>query len=190
MADLDLVEKLRARADVTYDEAKEALEACGDDLLDAVIYLERKGKVPPPSGGGQYTSRDSQEGAREYAAYRARHKEGKTFSEHMRTAGEKLDELLKKSWAYRFAALRDTEIAFQIPLLIFLLLLCGSFWVVVPLMILGLFIGFRYRVEAPASTADKSPANTRINEIIDEVANVADAMKSETIMNTNTKKDE
>lgn len=56
MEQLEKVEKLRARANVTYEEAKEALEASNWDLLDAMVYLEnperprvRPGKHTPPA---------------------------------------------------------------------------------------------------------------------------------------------
>ena len=42
------IERLRKRANVTYEEAKEAFDAAGGDLLDAMIYLEKKGKVTSP----------------------------------------------------------------------------------------------------------------------------------------------
>ena len=38
---LEQVEALRARAAVSYEEARAALEANGGDLLDALIALER-----------------------------------------------------------------------------------------------------------------------------------------------------
>ena len=44
MATFEMVEKIRQYANVTYDEAKAALDACNDDLLEAVIYLEKQGK--------------------------------------------------------------------------------------------------------------------------------------------------
>ena len=49
MEQLEKVEKLRERADVSYEEAKEALEACDWDLLDAMVWLEKRGKVKGPS---------------------------------------------------------------------------------------------------------------------------------------------
>ena len=45
MDNFEKVERLREKADVTYDEAKRALEACNWDMLDALIYLETLGKV-------------------------------------------------------------------------------------------------------------------------------------------------
>ena len=43
---LELVERLREKAPVSYTLAKEALEYSGGNLLDALIYLEEKGAIP------------------------------------------------------------------------------------------------------------------------------------------------
>lgn len=60
MEQLEKVEKLRQRANVTYEEAKQALEACNWDLLDAMVYLEKQGKVKEPNQSTYSTSYDDQ----------------------------------------------------------------------------------------------------------------------------------
>ena len=40
MDHLEMVEKLRAKANVSYEEARDALEACDWDLLDALLMLQ------------------------------------------------------------------------------------------------------------------------------------------------------
>lgn len=45
MDKLEKVEKLREKTGVSYEDAKNALEACDYDLLDAIIYLEKLDKV-------------------------------------------------------------------------------------------------------------------------------------------------
>ena len=47
---LEQVERLREKADVSYAQAKEALEYSGGNLLDALIYLEEKGAIPQAEG--------------------------------------------------------------------------------------------------------------------------------------------
>lgn len=42
---LEQIDQLRERANVTYEEAKEALEKCNEDMVEALIYLEKKQKV-------------------------------------------------------------------------------------------------------------------------------------------------
>ena len=44
MEDLKLVEKLKDKANISYEEAKEILEANNWDILDAIIYLEENQK--------------------------------------------------------------------------------------------------------------------------------------------------
>ena len=58
---LEQVEQLRAHAAVSYEEARRALEACDGDLLDALILLEREGRIPP--GGGRGAAFTTQPGA-------------------------------------------------------------------------------------------------------------------------------
>ena len=70
---LEKVDRLRQRANVTYEEAKQALEQTGGDLLEAVILLEKQGKVDPPpptrpapsagEGGQQHTYQQGRAGA-------------------------------------------------------------------------------------------------------------------------------
>jgi len=59
MDELEKVEKLRSRANVTYDEARDALRACDGDLLDAMVYLEKLGKVDAPRQSVVTTSADT-----------------------------------------------------------------------------------------------------------------------------------
>jgi hypothetical protein len=43
--DLKLVDELRKRANVSYQEAVDALEKCDNNLLDALVYLEKENKI-------------------------------------------------------------------------------------------------------------------------------------------------
>lgn len=44
---LENIDELRKRANVSYEVAKEALEKCNDDLIEALIYLEKQNMVKP-----------------------------------------------------------------------------------------------------------------------------------------------
>ena len=46
---IKLIEKLKDKANISYEDAKEALENSDWDILDAMIYLEKKGKIKRPS---------------------------------------------------------------------------------------------------------------------------------------------
>ena len=47
MDEFEKVEKLRQRANVSYEEAKKALDEANGDVLDAMLALEAQGKVSP-----------------------------------------------------------------------------------------------------------------------------------------------
>ena len=51
MDQLEKVEKIREKTGVSYEDAKSALEACNYDLLDAIVYLEKLGKIKAPEVG-------------------------------------------------------------------------------------------------------------------------------------------
>lgn len=42
---LELIEKLKEKVNISYADAKEALEKCNGDLVDALIYLEKENKI-------------------------------------------------------------------------------------------------------------------------------------------------
>lgn len=44
---LDHIDELKRRANVSYGDAKEALEHCNGDLLEALIYLEKENRIKP-----------------------------------------------------------------------------------------------------------------------------------------------
>lgn len=56
MDDLEKAEKIRSKGPVSYEEARDALKEADGDLLDAVIVLERQGKINRPVGGGFYST--------------------------------------------------------------------------------------------------------------------------------------
>ena len=61
---LEQVEQLRARDEVSYEDAKRALEACDGDLLDALILLEQRGKIRSDGGeSAHYSTKSGEETA-------------------------------------------------------------------------------------------------------------------------------
>src|SRR5690554_4120945 len=56
MVDFEQVQKLRERANISYEEAKKALEEANGDMLEAVINLEKQNRIKAPETGGYYNS--------------------------------------------------------------------------------------------------------------------------------------
>lgn len=53
---VELIDELRKRANVSYEEAKEALEKCNGDLVEALIYLEKQNKVKADEGSSFFNT--------------------------------------------------------------------------------------------------------------------------------------
>jgi len=175
MTTFENVEKLRERANVTYEEAKQALDACGGDLLDAMIYLENKGKACPPPGGGSYSS--SAQPPPEQETYEdpraAAQPQDQTFGWWMQQIWNFCCSLLHKGIRNNLEVWEKNELWFSLPVLIFVILLLVAFWVVIPALIIGLFCGLRYRFSG--RDIDKTPANN----VMDSCAKAAENIKEE-----------
>jgi len=190
MITLEQVENLRERAKVSYEDAKAALEVTDGDMLEAVIYLEKKGKIPSPrlrtyntrTGGEssvhggdrhhgdfddrQYGSADAEDYDDMYY-YRRRH----FFRMRLKTLWRKFCYLVKKANANHFEAYKDGKCLISAPVTLLVISALCFFWVTIPLLIIGLFTGCRYRFRGP--DLDKAA----INKVMDQAAETADNIK-------------
>lgn len=46
---LEQIDELRKRANVSFEDAREALQECNGDLVEAIVYLEKNGKIKSTS---------------------------------------------------------------------------------------------------------------------------------------------
>ena len=183
---LEQVERLRAHAAVSYEEARRALEACDGDLLDALILLEREGRIPPGGGRGAFFT--TQPGAA--PGPEASGKDEKRFWGLAVTAGGHRGREERGSWRARlrellaaavdllrhctvnqFEVWRNGERMTALPVLILILLVLVAYWISLPLLVVGLFFGCKYRFSGP--DLDKN----RVGEVVNQVsAKVGDAV--------------
>lgn len=178
MATLEQVEKLRERANVSYDEAKAALDASNGDMLDALIYLEKQGKVSSP-GGGYYSSEKTADGGEKdiQAAYNGGSghpggsKAGKDFMDVIKQFGRFVMKLIRKGNENYFEASKDNDNKLSLPVTVLVLLLIFTFWITVPLLVIGLFAGFRYRFHGP------DLGKKTVNDVMDSAADAVDSVK-------------
>lgn len=174
MTTLEQVEKLRERANVGYDEAKAALDATNGDLLEALIYLEKQGRVKAPQGNGYYSSEASADphdaAGQDRGAYR-RTDRGSSFSDLLGRFGRFCLRLLRKGNTNTLEVMKGDESKASIPVTALVLLLIFTFWVTLPLMIIGLFFGLSYRFQGPDLGRES------VNRAMDGVAQAADDLK-------------
>lgn len=167
---LEMVERLREKADVSYGQAKQALEYSQGNLLDALIYLEEQGAIPKPR----------------QAYYSTREQAAPPLPQQKFIPGQAAEEPEKEPRTHPlrtlFTSLRrwliDNELEVwrrqqpvtAVPVLIVAILLIFAYYITIPLLILGLFLGFRYRFSGPDLERDS------INDVIEKVAGTADSV--------------
>jgi hypothetical protein len=172
MENLEKVELVREKCNVSYEEARDALEACDYDVLDAIVMLERASEktarfveAVPIEDEAEYESiPDPETGPAET--------EGKTsrFGAAWKRFCTRSKELCNYGMETNFIAERNGEYVFELPLLLVIigLLLWGaSLW----LLVIGLFLGFRYRIEGRGKVVDG------VNDAMGKVADAADSVK-------------
>ena len=176
MEKLEKVELVREKTGVSYQDARDALEACNDDVLDAIIWLENNGKADTHTASFETTTNKStstaspemREAQEEYHRTSRRTKVGDLW----RSFVNQVRNILRAGLDMTFIAERHGERSVALPLLfvvIGLLAWGASLWV----LIIGLFLGFRYRIEGA------SPLTIDVNDAMDKVADAAESIKSD-----------
>ena len=79
-------------------------------------------------------------------------------------------KVLKKSWEIKFKVRHNDEEKFSMPLLV-LIILMFAFWITVPLIVIGLFCGFRYRFEGAETVS------INLNDLSDRASLEIEALK-------------
>lgn len=166
---LEQVEQLREKADVSYTDARAALEQSEGDLLGALIWLEQHGKFNTEKGGFYSTdgSGDRKEPNSIVIPVKAERRRERV----------KLGDLLHRCWQAlvnnEMQIWRKGRVVSSVPILILVILLVLGFWVVIPALVVGLFLGCRYTFSGPELGREE------INDIMDTVSDTADQIKAE-----------
>lgn len=115
---LEQIDELRKRINVSYEDAKEALENCDGDMLEAIIYLEKNNKV----------------------------KDEKNDSEK-ECFFDKIKALIKKGNNIRFVVKKKEKIVLNLSLNVSILIVVFGFHIAFIGLILALLCGFRMKFE-------------------------------------------
>ncbi len=143
---LESIEMLRARADVTYEEAKEALEKCNGELVDALIYLEKQEKIKATAVNGNSQS----------------------------SLWAKLKRLVKKCHAIRLLIIRADDKLIDMPLTIVIIAAIFATPLLILGVLVALFTGYKIRVNKP--DGQDSKINKTLDDISSAAVKVSDQM--------------
>lgn len=209
MENLEKVELIREKCGVTYEVAKDALEACDYDVLEAIIAIEKaeiekraaeienvieepakaeepeaaevepEAKAEEPKAAEAEATAAEPEDADAYEVADEPKAEQTTDNAGRRSANVaaawnrfcgRCKDLTRASLDMTFVAERHGEKVIAIPVLfviIGLLVWGAALW----LLIIGLFFGFRYRIEGRGMMV------SGINEVMGKAADAADDVK-------------
>ena len=180
MEKLEKVELVREKCNVSYEEAREALEACNYDVLDAIVMLEQAHEttrrmpsdVPPAPEAPEaaYELPGAPHAAEAAADPEPAERKTAKFTRAWKSFCAQCEALFSAGMKTSFVAERHDEVVFEVPVLLVIigLLMWGaSLW----LLIVGLFLGFRYRIEGTGKVTDG------VNEVMDKAADAAADIK-------------
>ena len=172
---LEKVEKLREKANVSYEDAKMALEACNYDMLDALVYLERLGLVQGNSVGGYTTTaggNTSQEFEQAQQTYEKDCKKtsfGDMASRFFKWCGA----MIQKGCETSFVVTRFDKEVMAIPVILLVIAALITCQLVVILLIVGLFFNFKYYFRDFESTS------VDINQFCEKASETCENIKSD-----------
>ena len=172
---LEMVERLKEKANVSYTQAKEALEYSGGNLLDALIYLEEKGAIPREEAAYYSTKSEVPPPPADHLPTQLLVKERKKKNAPPpRPKGDGSQRFFNslRRWLIdnELEIWRRDQPITALPVLILLLLLCCAPWVTIPVLILGLFLGFRYRFSGP--DLERESLNNMMGSVADTAADL------------------
>lgn len=178
MDHIEMVEKLRARANVSYEEARAALERSNWDLLDAMIELEKQGRIR--SDGAAYDTAGKGQDYEPVNATASKQEKHAGFSNFVSWC----KALLHKSWVNTFRVSNKDEKVVEMPILLFALLILFGFWIALPLLIIGLFCGCRYAFAGEDIKSDE--VNRVMSKATDYAEDIRESVKQSAEKDTNT----
>ena len=120
MDNFEKVEKLREHANVTYEEAKEALENSNWDILDAMIYLEKNGKTRESQRAEYSTKTERCVGE---VIDDGKEERRSNFKDSMHRFAKWCSHILDMGNSNSFCVEKDDKEIFRIPITVLVLLL-------------------------------------------------------------------
>ena len=177
MEKLEFVDKLKDKTNISYEEAKIALENSNWDILEAMLYLEKHGKVNSPSVSIFYSN--------EYRESYTEHEETHNNDDNINNDNSKS----KDNFEGIFEAIckvidtgnniflqvkKSNRVLVKIPLTVVVVLLFFAFWVIIPLIIVALFFDIEISLSSKRFDTDKID---KVNEVFRYLLKVAQDIK-------------
>lgn len=179
MDKLNLVEKLREKTGITYEEAKCVLEINNWDILDAILDLERQGKIKGPSVSIFYTNEYNENYEDEDQQFNFQEvKKDNNYKSNNNFEGifEAICKVIDTCNNIFIEIRGKNNFFLKLPLTVVIVLLIFGFWILIPLVVIGLFLDIKFSVESKKVNTDKT--NDILSKMSKEVQNIKSKIKS------------
>lgn len=164
MDHFEMVEKLRSKVNVSYEEAKAALEASDWDLLDALVYLESRGKIHP----GEEASYTTRQDPPVQSAHRSEKQQVKGILERLLMS---VRDLIHKGNKTFMDVSHRGKTYLELPLTVVVLVLLIFFPISAIIAVVGMFLGLKYSFRG-------ENISENINKVMDKAQETVENIKS------------
>lgn len=162
MDHLEMVEKLREKANVSYEEASAALEKCNWDLLDALLLLEGEGRL---NESGEKASRTES-----YSTRPKPQKEKKEGHGGFAMLMHGLAQVVKRLNTVQLLIKKNGEERLSLSMLAVLLLALLSIWAVLIAAVVAMIFGYRFSVKGLSFDDSVNAAMDKAGDFVNDVA--------------------
>lgn len=170
---MEMVEKLREKCNITFEEATDVLERNNWDLLDACVELERIGKMEEAA-----KSSTEEQNATTYdeviptvtgSFYSGREEKRERPTRRLR---EIIRSVIRMGIDNKLVIEKSDEVLVQIPVLVPIACLLCQFWITAIVLFVGLVFGLKYSFEG------KELGTTSINSTVEKATEAANEFVS------------
>ena len=169
----EMIKVLMEKANVSGEVAEDALQMNNWDLLDAIIYLERKGKVENNEATAIIkVDHESKEENKKESNENCKQKSG-GIGELIGRMAKFIGKIISKGNENDFEIKKEDKKPIKINLTISVLLLIVAFWPMVILLVIGLFLGYKYSITGPDINGHG------VNDVLGKVSESASNIKND-----------
>ena len=161
MDHLEMVEKLREKANVSYEEASAALEKCNWDLLDALLMLESEGRLYRE---GEATKQET------FTTRPKPQAEKKAIHGGFALLMRGLLQLVRRINAVELLIKKGNEVQLEFSMSFVLLLMIVNIWLVAIAVIVAMIFGCRFSIKGLSFDDSVNAAMDKAGDFMDDVA--------------------
>ena len=182
MDNFEKIEQLVNKAGCSYEDAKAALEGCGWDMIDAIISLERDGKIKKESAA--YTAQPAQDAeiVSEVTVDNTGSRSGNQSNSGNAGKSAKAAKEKKGLWKRFKSIMTDNRLVIiksngqqlaDLPIWIPVLALMCFFWATLILAVIAMVFGCRFHFEG------KDLGKININDTMDKATDYAEKVRND-----------